>query len=52
MKPGQNDFSIVNIGSSASKNIKVFSAHIPLSFTTVWNPSYKYARIQFATTLF
>lgn len=49
---GKNDFDIVNIGFSASKNIKVFSAHIPLSFTTMWNPSNKYARIQFATTLF
>lgn len=51
-KVGKNDFDIVNIGFSASKNIKVFSAHIPLSFTTMWNPSNKYARIQFATTLF
>lgn len=49
---GKNQFDIVNIGFTASKKIKIFESHIPVSVTTMWNPSLKFARIQLATTIF
>lgn len=49
---GENKFDVVNIGFTATKKIKVFSAEIPVSLTTMWNPANEYARVQIATTLF
>ncbi len=49
---GQHNFDIVNVGFTVTKNIPVFKTHIPVSFSTFWNPSQNFARVQLATTLF
>ena len=49
---GENNFQVVNVGVTASKNITVFNKKLPVSMTTMWNPTSKFARIQIATTLF
>lgn len=49
---GEHKFDIVNVGFTVTKNIPVFNSHIPVSFSTFWNPSQNFARVQLATTLF
>lgn len=49
---GKNNFQVVNVGVTASKNITVFNKKLPVSMTTMWNPATKFARIQIATSLF
>ena len=49
---GQENFDIVNMGITASKTLKVADLKIPVSATTMWNPSTKIARVQLAVTLF
>lgn len=49
---GKNKFDVVNVGIKASKNLKVNNWTIPVSATTLWNPSKKIARVQLAVTLF
>jgi|SRR5699024_5895295 len=49
---GQHTFDIVNVGFTVTKNLPVFDTHIPVSFSTFWNPSQNFARVQLATTLF
>lgn len=49
---GEENFDIVNVGIAASKILKVSTLRIPVSATTMWNPSTKIARVQFAVTLF
>lgn len=49
---GKNNFDIVNIGFTATKKIPIFKTEIPISLSTIWNPSNGYARVQVATTLF
>ena len=49
---GEENFDIVNVGLTASKILKVSTLKIPVSVTTLWNPSTKIARVQFATKLF
>jgi len=49
---GDQNFDIVNIGLTASKTLKFAELTIPVSTTTMWNPSTKIARVQLAVTLF
>lgn len=49
---GENNFDIVNVGFTASKNVKFADLSIPVSATTLWNPSQKIARVQLAISLF
>jgi hypothetical protein len=49
---GQENFDIVNVGLTASKTLKLSDLSIPVSATTMWNPSTKIARVQLAVTLF
>ncbi|WP_372795002.1 hypothetical protein [Lutibacter sp.] len=49
---GQENFDIVNVGLTTSKILKVADLSIPVSATTLWNPSTKIARVQLAVTLF
>jgi hypothetical protein len=49
---GQENFDIVNVGLTASKTLKLADLSIPVSATTMWNPSLKIARVQLAVTLF
>ena len=49
---GKENFDIVNIGFTASKTLKLSNLNIPVSATTMWNPSNKIARVQLAVTLF
>ena len=48
----EQNFDIVNIGLTASKTLKFAELTIPVSTTTMWNPSTKIARVQLAVTLF
>ncbi len=49
---GKDNFQVVNVGFTASKDVNVFNKKIPVSLTTMWNPTNKYARVQIATKLF
>ncbi|SDX06756.1 hypothetical protein SAMN05444411_10311 [Lutibacter oricola] len=49
---GQENFDLVNVGLTASKKVKLGNYTLPVSATTLWNPSLKIARVQFAATLF
>lgn len=49
---GQNNFDLVNMGFTASKTVKIADLSIPVSATTLWNPSQKIARVQLAISLF
>lgn len=49
---GQENFDIVNVGITASKILKLMDLSIPVSATTMWNPSTKIARVQLAVSLF
>lgn len=49
---GDQNFDIVNVGLTASKTLKVSDLSIPVSATTMWNPSTKIARVQLAVSLF
>ena len=49
---GKNDFDIVNVGITASKDIPVLGYKLPVSATAMWNPSVKEARVQIAASLF
>mgnify|MGYP003632675340 CR=1 FL=1 len=49
---GEQNFDLVNVGLTATKTLKFADLNIPLSATTMWNPSTKIARIQLALTLF
>ena len=49
---GKNSFDIVNIGFTANKKVKIFDTYIPISATTLWNPSLELARVQLAVNLF
>ena len=49
---GEENFDIVNVGLTASKVLKVSTLRIPVSATTMWNPSTKIARVQFTVKLF
>ncbi len=52
MEMDEQNFDIVNIGLTASKTLKFAELTIPVSTTTMWNPSTKIARVQLAVTLF
>ena len=45
-------FDLVNVGFTALKTLKFLDLRIPISATTLWNPSLKFARVQLAATLF
>ena len=49
---GEENFDLVNIGFTASKIVKLANLSIPVSATTLWNPSLKIARVQLAVALF
>ncbi len=49
---GDQDFDLVNVGLTASKTVALGSYHLPVSATTLWNPSLKFARVQLSMTLF
>ncbi len=49
---GEQNFDLVNVGLTASKTLKLLDLSIPVSATTLWNPSLKIARVQLAVTLF
>lgn len=49
---GTRNFDVVNVGFTASKTLKFGSHNLPVSVTTLWNPSVKYARVQFVAHLF
>lgn len=49
---GENKFDIVNVGLTASKTVDFANLSIPVSVTTLWNPSLKVARVQLAISLF
>ncbi|WP_291871629.1 hypothetical protein [Maribacter sp.] len=49
---GQENFDLVNIGLTASKTLKLLDLRIPVSATTLWNPSLKVARVQLAAKIF
>ena len=49
---GKHNFDIVNMGITAAKQVKIGNWNLPVSATTMWNPSTKYARVQLAVTLF
>ena len=49
---GEENFDVVNIGLTASKTIKLGDYNLPISATTLWNPSLKFARVQLAARLF
>jgi hypothetical protein len=49
---GKDKFDLVNVGFTASKIVKLADLNIPVTATTLWNPSYKIARVQLAVTLF
>lgn len=49
---GKQNFDIVNIGLTASKTINIGNYKLPVSATTLWNPSLKIARVQLAIALF
>lgn len=49
---GQSKFDLVNVGFTASKIVKLAGLSIPVTATTLWNPSYKIAKVQLAVTLF
>ncbi len=49
---GKNNFQVVNVGFQATKDVTVFNHKFPIWLTTMWNPTKKYARVQFAVTLF
>jgi hypothetical protein len=49
---GQDKFDLVNVGFTASKTVKLAGLSLPVTATTMWNPSYKIARVQLAVTIF
>lgn len=49
---GENKFDFTNVGFTVSKTVALGNYKLPLSATTLWNPSQKYARVQLAATLF
>ena len=49
---GKHNFDIVNMGITAHKVVNIGNWNMPVSATTMWNPSQKYARVQLAVTLF
>ena len=49
---GQENFDIVNMGLTTSKIVKLGNYNLPVSATTLWNPSQKIARVQLAVSLF
>lgn len=49
---GEDSFDIVNVGFTATKKVKIFDAHIPISATALWNPSLEIARVQLSASLF
>ncbi len=49
---GKNNFDIVNVGITASKDVSVLGYKLPVSATAMWNPSVKQARVQIAASLF
>ena len=49
---GEENFDLVNVGFTASKIVKLANLSIPVSATTLWNPSLKIARVQLAVALF
>lgn len=49
---GQENFDLVNVGLTASKVVKLGNYSMPVSATTLWNPSLKIARVQLAVTVF
>lgn len=48
----KHNFDVVNVGLTASKTLKINDWNIPVSATTLWNPSLKVARVQLAVALF
>lgn len=48
---GQESFDLVNVGFKATKVVKLAEMNIPVSATTLWNPSQKMARVQLAITI-
>ncbi|RCW93978.1 hypothetical protein [Winogradskyella arenosi] len=49
---GEQNFDFVNVGFTATKTLKFSDISIPVSATTMWNPSQKLARIQLAVNVF
>ena len=49
---GKNNFDVVNVGLTGSKDVRIGEAKIPVHGTFMWNPSTDYARMQLAVDLF
>jgi hypothetical protein len=49
---GDQNFDLVNVGLTATKTLKFLDLRIPVSATTLWNPSQRIARVQLAVSLF
>ncbi|WP_458628081.1 hypothetical protein [Winogradskyella sp. PC D3.3] len=49
---GQQNFDLVNVGFTATKTLNFSELSIPVSATTLWNPSQNIARIQLAISVF
>ena len=49
---GTRNLDMVNVGFTASKTVKFGDKNVPVSVTTLWNPSVKYARVQLVVQLF
>lgn len=49
---GKNKFDVVNVGFTASRKVRLSGVAIPVSVTTLWNPSLKVARVQLAVSMF
>jgi hypothetical protein len=49
---GDQNFDLVNVGFTATKTLKFLDLRIPVSATTLWNPSQRIARVQLAVSLF
>ncbi|MDY3316671.1 hypothetical protein PG630_05030 [Riemerella anatipestifer] len=50
---GKNKFNLVNVGFTTKKIFKLSESYsIPVSVTSMWNPSLKHARVQLAATVF
>lgn len=50
---GKNKFDLVNVGFTTKKTFKLSESYsIPVSVTSMWNPSLKHTRVQLAATVF
>ncbi|MCI0921289.1 hypothetical protein [Sphingobacterium rhinopitheci] len=50
---GKNKFDIVNLGFTITRDVNILNkVNIPVSMTTLWNPSNQFARVQIAAKIF